>query len=89
MKPTELEKLKGKQIENRVRAAGTPARFGAASATLGDRRQRRERERALGLVPFAVKVPAELLREIRAHAEARRIGVDELVAELLRSSLAK
>ena len=39
--------------------AGTPGRFGAAAASAVGRREQRERERALGLVPFAVKLDGE------------------------------
>ena len=86
MKKTELEKRKGLKIANDLRQAGNPyARAGESEA---DRRARRERDRALGLVPFAAKLPQELVRQMQAEAEARGARLDDLVAEWLRKGMA-
>ncbi|HQR20807.1 MAG TPA: hypothetical protein PLE54_01615 [Burkholderiaceae bacterium] len=83
MKKTELEKRKGLKIANALRQSGP--RFDTAAA--GDRRAQRERDRAAGLVPFAVKLPGELLQEL--HETSRRTGqpLNELVERLLRTGL--
>ena len=60
LKRTELEKRKGLAIGNALRQAGNP--YGAAAATEADRKARREADRAAGLVPFAAKLPADLVR---------------------------
>jgi hypothetical protein len=85
MKRTELEKLKGKAIENRMRAE---QRLRAQPHAKGQRRALRERDRALGLVPFAIKLEAALAAELRALAAQRGGDLDALAAELLRAGLA-
>lgn len=85
MKKTDLEKLKGKKL-----ATGSPApdRFGRDASAPHDRRAQREQERAQGLVPFAVKLHEDLVRELHAAAAARGVGLNELTAELLKRGLA-
>ncbi len=88
MKKTDLEKLKGLKIDSRMKHAGTPGRFGAdAGAAVTSRREQRERERAQGLVPFAVKLDGELVKRIHARAQERKAGLNEVVAELLEKGL--
>ncbi len=87
MKKTDLEKLKGLKIDSRMKHAGTPGRFGAAADAATSRREQRERERARGLVPFAVKLDGELVKRIHALAQARHIDLSEVAAELLEKGL--
>lgn len=85
MKKPELEKLKGKKI-----SVGGPAgadRYGKGSAEPMDRREQRERDRELGLVPFACKLHGDMVREIHALAQARNLSLNELTAELLKKGL--
>lgn len=86
MKKTELEKLKGLRIAGEMERTTAPARYGKGSV-LESRRERRKREQALGLVPFAVKLDAELAKRVRARAEERAASLDETVAELLTKGL--
>jgi hypothetical protein len=86
MKKTELEKRKGLKIANDLRLAGNP--YARSGETEADRRARRERDRALGLVPFAAKLPQELVRQMQAQAQARGARLDDLVAEWLRNGMA-
>jgi hypothetical protein len=87
MKKTDLAKSDAKKLMNRMGtkggAVGAPAREPAL-----DRREQRERERALGLVPFAVKLNGELVAQLHAIREARGVELNELVAELLRKGMA-
>lgn len=85
MKRTELEKRQGLQIANAQRRAGNP--YGPAAQGAEDRKARRERERAAGLVPFAAKLPKDLVAQLQARAQAEGRDVDGLAAELLRRSL--
>lgn len=87
MKKTDLEKLKGMKIDGRMKHAGTPGRFGAAADVATSRREQRERERAQGLVPFAVKLDGELVKRIQALAQDRKSVLNEVVAELLEKGL--
>ena len=86
MKRSELEKRKGLKISNEMRRAGNP--YARAAEAEAGRRAQRERDRALGLVPFAVKLPQDLVRQMQQEAESRGARLDELVAEWLRRGLA-
>jgi len=83
MKKTELEKRRGLKIANALRQSAYRQDAPAAA----DRRAQRERDRAAGLVPFAVKLPGELLRLL--HEESRQTGqsLNDLVEHLLRTGL--
>jgi hypothetical protein len=70
MKKTELEKRKALKIANEMRRTGNP--YGRAGETEADRRAQRERDRALGLVPFAVKLPQDLVRQMQAASAVAR-----------------
>ena len=86
MKKADLEKLKGRRI-----AAGsgtTNDRYGKGAAEVLDKREQRERDRESGLVPFAVKLHADLVRDLHAAATKRGVGLNDLTAELLRKALA-
>jgi len=87
VKRAELEKLKGVTIDQRMKKAGTPDRFGKqAGAALG-RREQRELERSQGLVPFAVKLDGELVKRIQALAQERNVTMSEIADELLKKGL--
>jgi hypothetical protein len=85
MKRTELEKRKGLAIVNAQRLAGKRAL--PAPAVSVDRRAQRAAERAAGLVPFAVKLPATLVAELHARAQRDGQPLGESVAALLRAAL--
>lgn len=85
MKKAELEKVKGKKITGG--GYGASDRFGRGAGAAADRREQRERDREAGLVPFAVKLHGELVREIQARAQARGVGLNEIAEELLRKGL--
>jgi hypothetical protein len=87
VKKTDLYKNEGLKIEGAMKRSGPPGRFGAAGGALPDRREQRKLDQAAGLVPFAVKLNGDLVKEIQALAQSRQIGVNELVAELLTKSL--
>lgn len=84
MKKTELEKRKGLKLANELRLSGNP--YPRADTEAG-RRAQRERDRALGLIPFAVKLPQDLVRQLQAAAETRKVALNELVAECLRKGM--
>ena len=85
-KAAELEKRKGLKIANELRRSGNP--YARAPVAEVDRRTQRDRDRALGLVPFAAKLPQDLVRQMQAEAQARGARIDDLVAEWLRKGLA-
>ena len=83
LKKTDLYKNEGLKIGGQMKRQGVPGRFGNEAGAVRDRREQRKLEQSLGLVPFAVKLNAELVRELHALAQSRNVGLNELVAELL------
>ena len=88
MKKTDLEKNKALDLMRKMKQAGTADRFGQGSAEVPDRREQRRLDQAKGLVPFAVKLNADLVKDIHALARERGAPVNEVVAELLKKALA-
>ena len=86
MKRTDLYKTLAHRTEQQMRQAGTPDRF--AQGAMPDRKEQRKLDQANGLIPFAVKLDGQLAGELRALAEASQVGLNELVAGLLRKGLA-
>lgn len=83
MKRTELEKRKGLKLTNALRQAGARA----DTSGIDDRRARRERDRAAGLVPVAVKLHGDFVQQLHQAARQRQLSLNELVDQLLRSAL--
>lgn len=87
LKKTDLEKMKGLKINGAMREAGTPARLGNAAAEALSRREQRKLDQARGLIPFAVKLEADLVERVRSLAGERACDINEVVADLLRKGL--
>jgi hypothetical protein len=88
MKKPELDKLKGLKLSGAMKQAVTPGRFGKDAAVALNRREQRKLDQAQGLVPFAVKLDFDLVKQIHALAQERNIGLNEVVSELLKKGLA-
>ena len=87
LKHTDLQRLKAAHLKNQMKQAPTPDRFGKGSAIVS-RREQRELDRAKGLVPFAVKLPEDLVSRLRALADERKADLNDVVAEVLKKGLA-
>jgi len=87
MKKFELEKMRGLKVTGQMKAAGIPSRFAEGAGEVLDKRERRLRDAALGLVPFACKLPSELTRRLNERAVSHEGGMNALLAELLTQSL--
>ena len=87
MKITDLEKNKGNRIVSRMQQAMPAARLGQAAGVPLDRRERRQQDQALGLVPFAVKLHSDLANRLREQAQHDGVSLNELVDRLLRQGL--
>lgn len=85
MKRTDLEKNKAHKLDSRMKSAGTPDRF--AGAAVLDRKEQRKLDQAKGLIPFAVKLDAQLAEKIRALAASRQVDLNDLVGELLNKGM--
>lgn len=87
MKRTDLEKNIGLKIKSQINRPGAAGRIGQVAAAAVDRREQRKLDQALGLVPFAVKLNSDLVKQIQSLAQERQIGLNEMVAELLQKGL--
>jgi microcompartment protein CcmK/EutM len=89
MKKSDLDRNEGLKITGQMKQAGTPDRFGSAAGAVVSRRDQRKLDQAQGLVPFAVKLDGDLVKQIHALAETNGAGINETVAALLIKGLAK
>ncbi len=87
MKRTDLEKNRGLKINSQIKRSGAIGRIGNETVATIDRREQRKLDQALGLIPFAVKLNDELVKQIQSLAQERQIGLNEMVAELLQKGL--
>ncbi len=87
MKKTDLEKNKGLKLKGQMQQAQIPGRF-AADAALPDRREQRKLDQAAGLVPFAVKLQADLIKQVRELAEKEGVSLNDVTARLVQAGLA-
>jgi hypothetical protein len=87
MKKPELDKLQALKVVTQMKKAAPPERYAQGATALPDRREQRRLDRERGLVPFAVKLDSRLVNRVRALAEERKTGINEIVAELLEKGL--
>ena len=88
MKKSDLDKSKGLKIAGAMKGAAVPHRFAQGAAELIDKRARRARDAAAGLVPFACKLPSNLQKRLLERAATHEGGVNALVAQMLEKGLA-
>ncbi len=88
MKKADLEKRLGKKIAGRMQQEPHSDRYGVASGGVADKREQRDRDKAAGLVPFAVKLPQDLVTKLQAAATERGVSLNDVTAELLQSAIA-
>ncbi|MDO9003824.1 MAG: hypothetical protein Q7V20_10265 [Aquabacterium sp.] len=87
MKKTDLEKNKASKILGQMRQAPSSGRFGSAAASVPDRREQRKIDQANNLVPFAVKLNADLVKQLHSHAEREGVLMTEFVDRVIRAGL--
>ncbi|NTX26053.1 hypothetical protein HT746_02645 [Burkholderia pyrrocinia] len=90
MKKTDLEKNKALKLTQAMKQSGA-ARFGKGAEDTAklDRRAQRKLDQEQGLVPFACKLNAELVEQIKARAATHPEGMTGLLSELLVNGLAQ
>lgn len=86
MKKTGMAKSDAKKLMGMMVAPGATG-FGTSEAAPVDRREQRKRDQALGLVPFAVKLNGDLVRQLQALAKERGADLNEVVGEVLAKGL--
>lgn len=88
LKKTDLAKNLGLKITQQMKKAGPPGRFGAASVALPDRREQRKLDQAAGLLPFAVKLHDDLIKQLRDLAQQEGGNLNAVTERLIRAGLA-
>ena len=86
MKKTDLEKNKMLKAANLIKVSGISDRFGKGNV-VADRKEQRKLDSAAGLVPFACKLPGELVSKLQAHAENKGVAMNDLIRDLLEGAL--
>ena len=87
MKSADIDKHKMLKSMGTMKGEGRANRTAQAAAP-ADRREQRKSDQAAGLVPFACKLPLELVNALRAAAATREVSLNECVATLLQKGLA-
>jgi len=87
MKRAQLEKLKAAQIESSMRRER--GLIPSTEPVALDRKEQRKRDQLAGLVPFAVKLHADLVKRVHALAQERKASLNDVVADLLEKGLGK
>jgi len=83
MKKTDLEKNKAMKIVGTMKSSLAPDRFAQGAAAAADKKERRARDAAAGLVPFACKLPVDLVRQLHERAVKHEGGLNALVEALV------
>ena len=87
MKRTDLEKSIGSKINSKIERNSESGPFNKDIVKPVDKREQRKLDQAKGLVPFAVKINADLVEKIQNIAREEQTGLNEVVAELLLKGL--
>jgi hypothetical protein len=89
MKVADQQKLKASRVTVEPNPSNVVDRYGQPVASAPKRREQRKLDQAQGLVPFAVKLDGELVKQIHALAQERKAGLNEVVSDLLKKGLGK
>ncbi|MEP7056926.1 MAG: hypothetical protein ABI809_04030 [Caldimonas sp.] len=87
MKKSDLDKNLGMKIGGKMKAAAIPARFAQEAGAVVDKREQRRLDAAAGLVAFACKLPADLVRKLHERAAANPGGLNAVIADALQKGL--
>ena len=87
MRITDLDKSRMLKAAGLMKHEARAERFGRGNA-ISDRKEQRRLDRAAGLVPFASKLPAELVKALTDEATAKKLDMNELVEALITKGLA-
>ena len=81
--------MKGLKIAGAMKSGPQLDRFGKGADAVLDKHERRKRDQELGLVPFAVKLHGDLIKQIQALAVAENKSLGDVTTEVLQRGLAK
>ena len=87
MKISDIAKGNMSKARGHMKQEARTDRFGKGSVVL-NRKEQRKLDQAAGLAPFACKLPGELVAALTEAAAAQKLGMNEMVAALLKKGLA-
>jgi hypothetical protein len=87
LKKFDLAKNLGLKINGQMKSAGVPGRFAQGAGEVLDRKEQRRLDAAAGLVPFACKLPMELVKQVNERGAAHEGGVNGWLAEVIEKAL--
>ncbi len=87
MKKTDLEKNKAMKIVGTMKSSLAPDRFAQGAAAATDKKERRARDAAAGLVPFACKLPVAMVKQLNDLAATHDGGLNALVESLVQKGI--
>lgn len=87
MKKTDLVKNLAKKIDGQMKVVAVPGRFAQGANAVVDRREQRRLDAQAGLLPFACKLPADLVRQLHDRAVGHEGGLNALITKLLGQAL--
>ncbi len=87
MKISDIAKGNMSKASGHMKQEARTDRFGKGSVVL-NRKEQRKLDQAAGLAPFACKLPGELVAALTEAAAAQKLGMNEMVAALLKKGLA-
>lgn len=87
-KKSDLEKSKLIKTQGKMKLSNAANRQSGDSAVASiDKRERRRLDQAMGLVPFAAKLPETLIARLRERATEQNLPLQDVVAGLLEKAL--
>lgn len=89
LKKTDLAKNQALKIVGQMKRPGKTVIPNQVAETAPDRKTQRKLDQAAGLIPFAAKLPAELVSQLNLLAQQRQVSLNALIAELLQKGLPK
>ena len=87
MKISDIAKGNMSKASGHMKQEARTDRFGKGSVVL-NRKEQRKLDQAAGLAPFACKLPGELVAALTEAAASQKLGMNEMVAALLKKGLA-
>jgi hypothetical protein len=87
MKKADFDKSAMLSAAGQMKFEGRTDKFGKG-ISISNRKDQRKLDQAAGLVPFACKLPIEMVKMLGDEAIAKNLGMNELVATLLKKGIA-
>jgi hypothetical protein len=75
------------KITGQMRGTAVPDRFGQSASAALEKKEKRKLDAAAGLVPFACKLPSELIKKMNERGAAHEGGLNGWLAQVLEGAV--